>query len=123
MAEIVVPRKSACGHDCEECAGCGVTGAAVTASAENPVGAAAGDLVEVESSTKKLLGIVALVYCVPVLLFLVGYFATAGLLGSEGARYAAAGVGFLLGFLPAVLYDRRMRKRGSVSYTIVRTLR
>ena len=27
-AEISVPRKSACGHDCEECAGCGVTGAA-----------------------------------------------------------------------------------------------
>ena len=23
MAEISVPRKSACGHDCEECAGCG----------------------------------------------------------------------------------------------------
>ena len=27
MAEISVPRKSACGHDCEECAGCGVSGA------------------------------------------------------------------------------------------------
>ena len=26
-AEISVPRKSACGHDCEECAGCGVSGA------------------------------------------------------------------------------------------------
>ena len=25
-AEISVPRKSACGHDCEECAGCGMTG-------------------------------------------------------------------------------------------------
>ena len=24
-AEISVPRKSACGHDCEECAGCGMT--------------------------------------------------------------------------------------------------
>ena len=30
-AIISVPRKSACGHDCEECAGCGVTGAAVRA--------------------------------------------------------------------------------------------
>lgn len=26
-AEISVPRKSACGHDCEECAGCGMDGA------------------------------------------------------------------------------------------------
>ena len=32
--EISVPRKSACGHDCEECAGCGMTGAAVRARAE-----------------------------------------------------------------------------------------
>ena len=24
--QISVPRKSACGHDCEECAGCGMTG-------------------------------------------------------------------------------------------------
>ena len=39
-AEISVPRKSACGHDCEECAGCGVTGAAVHARARNPIGAA-----------------------------------------------------------------------------------
>ena len=31
MAEISVPRKSACGHDCEECAGCGVSGASVGA--------------------------------------------------------------------------------------------
>ena len=34
-AEISVPRKSACGHDCEECAGCGVTGTAVYATAQN----------------------------------------------------------------------------------------
>lgn len=33
MAEISVPRKSACGHDCEECAGCGVSGASVRAVA------------------------------------------------------------------------------------------
>ena len=26
FVEISVPRKSACGHDCEECAGCGMTG-------------------------------------------------------------------------------------------------
>ena len=41
-AEISVPRKSACGHDCEECAGCGVSGAAVHARASNPIGAQPG---------------------------------------------------------------------------------
>ena len=48
-AEISVPRKSACGHDCEECAGCGVTGAAVRARASNPIGAQPGQKVVVES--------------------------------------------------------------------------
>lgn len=122
MAEIAVPRKSACGHDCEECAGCGVSGSAVTAEARNPIGAQAGEKVVVESSTRQLLGIVALVYCVPPALFLLGYFASAGLVLSEGARYAIAIAGFFLGLLGAVLYDRRAKKKGSVCYTIVRTL-
>lgn len=38
-AEISVPRKSACGHDCEECAGCGVSGVSVYVKALNTVGA------------------------------------------------------------------------------------
>ncbi|MFQ9053457.1 MAG: hypothetical protein ACLR5H_10180 [Oscillospiraceae bacterium] len=38
--QISVPRKSACGHDCEECAGCGMTGASVYAEARDPVGSA-----------------------------------------------------------------------------------
>ena len=59
-AEISVPRKSACGHDCEECAGCGVTGAAVHARASNPIGARPGQKVVVESSTKNMLRIVVL---------------------------------------------------------------
>ena len=75
-AEISVPRKSACGHDCEECAGCGVTGAAVHAKASNPIGAQPGQKVVVESSTKKMLHIVALVYLTPVVLFLLGYLLT-----------------------------------------------
>ena len=59
-AEISVPRKTACGHDCEECAGCGMTGAAIKARAKNDPNAQPGEKVVVESSTKKLLGVVAL---------------------------------------------------------------
>ena len=60
-AEISVPRKSACGHDCEECAGCGVTGAAVRAKALNVIGAQPGEKVVVESDTDKMLRIICLV--------------------------------------------------------------
>ena len=119
-AEISVPRKSACGHDCEECAGCGVTGAAVRARAANPIGAAPGQKVVVESSTKKMLRIVALVYLTPILLFLTGYLGALALTASVAIQYTAAALGFALGIAVAVTYDRRLRARGGLSFTIVR---
>ena len=119
MAEISVPRKSACGHDCEECAGCGVSGASVRAQARNTVGAEVGQKVVVESSTKRLLGVMILGYLLPIVCFFVGYFAT-GALSSEGLRYAIAIAAFLVGILPAVICDRRMKQTGALTFTIVR---
>lgn len=119
-AEISVPRKSTCGHDCEECAGCGVTGAAVHAKALNPIGALPGQKVVVESSTKKMLRIVALVYLIPVALFFLGYLAAMAVTASVAVQYTAAAAGFILGILGAISYDRRLRARGGLSFTIVR---
>ena len=98
-AEISVPRKSACGHDCEECAGCGVTGAAVHARASNPIGARPGQKVVVESSTKNMLRIVVLVYLIPVVLFLAGYVIMSLLTDSVAAQYAVAAAGFAAGIV------------------------
>lgn len=119
-AEISVPRKSACGHDCEECAGCGVTGAAVRARALNPIGARPGQKVVVQSDTNKMLRIIALVYLTPVLLFLAGYLFTMAVTSSAAIQYLAAGVGFAAGILLAVFYDRRLRRQGGLSFQIVR---
>ena len=118
-AEISVPRKSACGHDCEECAGCGVSGSAVRAIADNPVHAQPGQKVVVESSSKRLFGVILLVYMLPVLLFFVGYFAT-WFIGSEGLRYAIAIFAFFLGVLPAIIYDRHIKRQGGLTFTITR---
>lgn len=117
-AEISVPRKSACGHDCEECAGCGVTGQAVRARAKNEVGARPGEKVVVESSTKKLFGVIALVYVLPVVLFLLGYFLTEGL--AEGWRYAVAVAAAAVSVIPSVAYDRYARKHETLTYQILR---
>lgn len=119
-AEISVPRKSACGHDCEECAGCGVTGAAVHAKALNPIGARPGQKVVVRSDTGNMLRIIALVYLTPVLLFLAGYFITVAVTSSTAIQYLIAGIGFAAGILLAVSYDRRLRRRGGLSFQIVR---
>ena len=119
-AVISVPRKSACGHDCEECAGCGVSGAAVEAKALNPIGATPGEKVVVESSTQKMLGIVAMVYLIPVALFLAGYLISLFLGASVGVQYAVAIAGFAAGIAFAIFYDRRLKAKGGLSFTIVR---
>ena len=121
-AEISVARQSACAHDCAQCAGCGGTPAPVKARAVNPIGAEPGQRVLVESSARTLLGIAALVYLAPVALFLAGYLAGAVLSAPEAVRYGGAVLGFFLGLVPAVLYDRRLGRGGGMAFTIVRFL-
>ena len=118
--QISVPRKSACGHDCEDCAGCGMTGAAIKARAKDPVGVTVGQKVVVESSTKKVLGVVALVYLLPVVGFLLGYFLSAGL--AENWRYGIAFLASAASYLPSVFYDRYARRKETLTYNILRVL-
>ena len=118
FVEISVPRKSACGHDCEECAGCGMTGAAIHARASDPVGVKPGDKVVVQSETKKLLGVVALVYLLPVVAFLLGYFLSEGL--AEKVRYIIALAAAAAAFLPSIFYDRYAKRHEVLTYTIMR---
>ena len=119
MAEISVPRKSACGHDCEECAGCGVSGASVGGVAPHDARAAVGQKVGVGCSTKNMGGVLLRVDLLAIMGFLVGYFAT-GALESEGLRYAVAIAAFLIGIIPAIICDRRTKKNGKLTFTIVR---
>ena len=119
-ALISVPRKSACGHDCEECAGCGVSGAAVKAKAVNRIGALPGQKVVVESSTKKMLGIVSFVYATPVVLFILGYLLLAFTTTSVPLQYGVAIAGFVVGIALSILYDRKIKRQGGLTFNIVR---
>jgi sigma-E factor negative regulatory protein RseC len=97
-----------------------MTGAAIQTRAKNAVGAQPGQKVIVESSTKKLLGVVALVYLLPVVLFLMGYFLSEGL--AETLRYAIAIGAAALSMIPIVLYDRHARRTEALTYTILRLI-
>ena len=118
MAEISVPRKSACGHDCEECAGCGVSGASVRALERNHAPAQEGQNVVGESTTKKQEGGVRRVDIMASGRFIVGDFAT-GALESEGLRYAVAIAAFLVGIIPAIICARRTKKKGKLTLALV----
>lgn len=119
QVQVTVARQTACGHDCENCAGCAGQAGSFTVTASTDIAVDVGDRVEIYSS-RKILAVAALVYLVPVLLFLAGYVVTAGL--TETLRYICAGIGFALGVGLAVVCDRSMRRHGAITYQIIRKL-
>ena len=63
-------RRSACGHDCAKCGGCGgLETQTLYVTAFNGVAAQVGDRVLLEGETGRVLGIAVLVYLLPVVLF------------------------------------------------------
>ena len=119
--EVTVTRRTACGHDCESCGGCGAGKTSrLVVRAETELPLEPGDRVEI-CSGGGVLGAAALVYLGPVVLFLAGYLLPSG--APEAARYACGGLGFALGLLGAVACDRRLRRKGgAVRYQVARKL-
>lgn len=114
-AQVVHVRQSACSGDCHQCAGCGAARETVILTARNPIGAAEGDVVTVESASSPVLKAAAVVYILPLLLFFAGYF-TGLLLWDRGG--IAGCLAFLLGAGCSVLYDRTAAKKRKTVYTI-----
>ena len=119
MARVSYRRPTACHGDCSKCAGgCGSMAAKeeIIVLAENLIGAKTGDSVYIEGETKKVAWAIVLVYVIPVVLFLTGYF-----LGQQWGCGNLIGVlGFFLGLALAVLESRRQKKRGQeIRYQIV----
>ena len=118
---IAVARQSACGHDCENCAGCGAQAGTVRAVAEDPLGVCVGDRVEVASDNRRIIGIAALVYLLPFAAFFVGY-ALGSLTGNPLLHALITVVVTAAGCFPAVLCDRRSSRQGGIRFTIQRKL-
>lgn len=125
QAEILVRRASACGHDCRSCGGCGPdTMTRVTVVAENEIGARPGDIVRVESESRKVLGLAAALYLVPLVLLFVGYFIASGPLRLAEGASLIVGLGFMAaGLALNWLLDRRLRSNQGVRFRIVEVLK
>ena len=118
-AEVVVARQTACGHDCENCGGCGTKGGNISVRAVTKIPLSPGDRVELYSDNR-VLGFAALVYLVPLILFFAGYLLTPML--SESLRYLCGGLGFGAGIAAARVIDRVVRRKNDFSYQIIRKL-
>lgn len=121
-AEVKVQRVSACAsaHNCGSCDHCSFMEHApeVIVEADNPYGAKVGDLVTVESATSNVLGAAVLVYIVPFILFFLGYSVGMGLGKGESLAIAFGCLGFAVGLVVAVVFDR-YRKRCPTRFWIV----
>lgn len=113
-ATVIHIRESACSGDCHKCSGCGAAREAIVLKADNPIGAAVGDTVTVESATGPVLKAAVMLYMLPLVLFFLGYGAGAALLGMGALGGCLA---FALGIAAVVVYDRRM-SRDTTTYTI-----
>lgn len=118
--EILVRRVSACGHDCAGCGGCPsmVREPEVTAVAEDTLGVRPGQRVRVESSTRRVLGLAALLYLFPFVVFFAAYLLLSG--ASDGVAALGAVGGFLAALLGICLpLERYIRRRKAVTFRIV----
>ena len=114
MAEVEVTRRSACGHDCAKCGGCGgLETQTLYVTAFNGVAAQVGD---------RVLGIAVLVYLLPVVLFFIGYGAGSVLGGGAAQAAICGGLLFALGILGAMWYSRQMKKKNDVPFAITQRL-
>ena len=83
-------------------------------TARNPIGAKAGEMVFVESATGPVLKAAAMLYLLPLALFIGAYLV--------GMRWQLGGlfgfVAFALGIALVVAYDRLVMKKKNTVYTI-----
>ena len=114
-ALVIHIRESACSGDCHKCSGCGAAKEAVLFTADNPIRARKGDLVKVESETGPVLKAATVLYVIPLVLFFLGYY-LGTLIGNFGALVAC--LGFVLGMVLVVVYDRKVVKKSNLGYTI-----
>ncbi len=114
-ARVVHIRESACSGDCHKCSGCGAAKQTIYLTAHNPIGAKVGDTVTVYSRSASVLAGAALLYLLPLALFIAGY-----LIGQYlwQTGFWVGGLCFLLGVFLAVAYDRFVAKKKKAEYTI-----
>lgn len=113
MAEVVRLRGSACSGNCHQCAGCGANSQKILLRAHNPIGAKPGDMVKIQSDSSPILKAAAMLYVLPLVMFLAGYILGENLWG-RGILVSLCAFG--LSMIPVRRIDRRLT--GKMVYTI-----
>ena len=114
-AQVLHTRQSACSGDCHKCSGCGAAQQRLLLTANNPIHAKVGDRVILYSESASVLKAAAILYLLPLGIFLAFYIA-GQILWQNGISLGIAG--FVLAIGVSVLYDRKVLKNKETVYTI-----
>ena len=114
-AQVACLRQSACSGDCHKCSGCGAVEQTMLFEARNPIGAKPGELVVVESQSGPVLKAAAVLYMLPLVLFIAGYLM--GMQWNLGALIG--GLAFAISIALIIAYDRLVMQKKNTVYTII----
>ena len=117
MAEVVVTRGTACGSNCGNCENC-IFQSELKTPANNLIDAQPGQRVIIQSKSSKIFGAALLVYILPIVMILLGYFIAYSAGASEGICILASFIGLLLGAVIIVI-SQRIKKTQNITFDII----
>lgn len=119
VVKVSLKRQLACGSGCPSCKGCvSMPTQEIFALAQDDIGVALGDWVELETNAGRSIHISLMVYFLPCVTMLLGYMCGRGLGMGEGVSLLPAFLGIVVGFMPAKLLDRKIRLSELPEFTI-----
>ena len=118
MAEVVVTRTTACGSNCGNCESC-IFQSEIKTLARNLINAGPGQRVIIESKSSRIYGAALMVYIVPMILALAGYFIGYALGAAEGLCILSSFLGLSLGAVILVVTQRRKMVKDPITFDIV----
>ena len=118
MAEVVVTRATACCGNCPSCEAC-VFQNQLTTAARNLIDAKPGQRVLIESKSSKVYTAILLVYILPIVLAVLGYFLAYSAGAAEGLCILSTFAGIVLGAVIIVLSQRNKKQEDQITFDII----
>ena len=118
MAEVVVTRSTACGSNCGNCESC-IFQSEIKTVARNLINAGPGQRVIIESKSSRIYGAALMVYILPMVLALAGYFIAYALGAAEGLCILCSFLGLGLGAVILVVTQRRKMAKDPITFDII----
>ncbi len=108
-AQVEIKRSSACGESCASCGLC--PGQRAIVNAANTMGVHVGDTVMIDMADKRVLSAAFLVYIVPIIAIIAGYFTGEAVFGGEEYAILAGFVFFAAAFAVIICTDKRRKEK------------